>query len=183
MKREFSLRERILMLILVLLLLTCVYYIFVERPVQDTLLDAAQRQSEAESQLTIASAQLQKMQQMQQALDQLAQTAQADVPDYDNAKNVVELLNRAMALTAEYNLTFQPVTMDGAIASRSVAMNFRCDGYDSAKAVLETLLDSGYRCRITAMSVTGSQSGDIKSEDVSVSATVIFYEFLAKEQR
>ncbi len=183
MKREFSLRERILMLILVVLLLVCVYYIFVEKPVQDTLLDASQRQSEAESQLVIASAQLQKMNQMQSALDQLEQSTQADVPDYDNAKNVVELLNRAMAMTAEYNLTFQPVTTEGAIARRVIALNYRCDGYATAKKILQTLLDSDYRCRITAMSVTGSQDGDIRNEEVTVSASVTFYEFLSKEQR
>ncbi len=181
MKRQFSLRERVLMVVLALLLLGCVYYILVEKPVQDTLIDASQRQSEAESQLTIASAQLQKMHQMQTALDQLEQSAQADVPDYDNAKNVVELLNRAMALTGEYNLTFQPVATQGAIASRTIQMNFRCDSYAAAKQVLQTLLDSDYRCRVTAMSVSCNQGSDITRGEVAVSASVTFYEFLSKE--
>ncbi len=183
MKRQFSLRERVLMVVLALLLLGCVYYILVEKPVQDTLMDASQRQSEAESQLTIASAQLQKMRRMQAALDQLEQSAQADVPDYDNAKNVVELLNRAMALTGEYNLTFQPVTTQGAIASRTIQMNFRCDSYATAKQVLQILLDSDYRCRVTAMSVSCNQGSDISQGEVAVSASVTFYEFLSKELR
>lgn len=182
MKRQFSLREQILMVILAILLIACVYYILVEKPVQDTLMDASQRQSEAESQMTIASAQIQKMHQMQTALEQLEQTAQADVPDYDNAKNVVELLNRAMSVTNEYNLTFQPVTTDGSIARRTIQMNFRCDSYATAKQVLQTLLDSNYRCRITSMSVTGG-GGDISQQQVTVNASVTFYEFLSKEQR
>lgn len=61
MKRKFSLREQILMVVLALLLLICVYYILVERPVQDTLLSASQRQSEAESRMTVAEVQLGKM--------------------------------------------------------------------------------------------------------------------------
>ena len=181
MKRQFSLREQVLLVVLALLLLTCVYYILVEKPVQETLLDAAQRQSEAESQLTIASAQLEKMHQMQAALDRLDQSAQADVPDYDNAKNVVNLLNKAMAMTDEYNLSFQPVVTNGAIATRSIQMNFRCGSYATAKRVLQTLLDSDYRCRITSMSVKAGQ--DISQEEVTVSASVTFYEFLSKEQR
>lgn len=183
MRRQFSLRERVLMVILALLLVACVYYILVEKPVQDTLLDASQRQSEAESQLTIASAQLEKMHQMQAALEQLEQSAQADVPDYDNAKHVMELLNKAMALTDNYDLSFQAVTTEGAIVRRPIDMSFRCNGYATAKRVLQTLLDSNYRCRITAMSVTGGQNGDIDWEEVTVTASVTFYEFLPKEQR
>ncbi len=181
MKREFSLREKVLLVILALLLVICIYYILVEKPVQDTLLDASQRQSEAESQLTIASAQLDRMHQMQAALDQLDQSTQADVPDYDNAKNVVELLNRAMAMTDEYNLSFQPVTTDGAIARRTIQMNFRCGSYATGKRVLQTLLNSDYRCRITSMSVISGR--DIRQEEVTVSASITFYEFLSKEQR
>lgn len=106
MKRKFSLREQILMVVLALLLLICVYYILVERPVQDTLLSASQRQSEAESRMTVAEVQLGKMRKMQSALDSLDGSKQADVPDYDNTKNVVEMLNNALSISDGYNLTF-----------------------------------------------------------------------------
>lgn len=181
MKRQFSLREKVLLVILALLLLTCVYYVLVAKPVQETLLSASQRQSEADSQMTIASAQLEKMHHMQSALAQLDQSAQADVPDYDNAKNVVELLNRAMTMTDEYTLSFQPVTTEGSIVSRTVQMTFRCGGYATSKSILQTLLDSDYRCRITSMSVSCSQGWDIRQEEVVVNASVTFYEFLSKE--
>jgi len=183
MKRQFSLRERVLLVILALLLLTCVYYVLVEKPVQDTLLDAKLRQSEAESQMTIASARLENMHQMQSALEQLDQSAQADVPDYDNAKNVMKLLNEAMAMTDEYTLSFQSVARDGAIASRTVQMNFRCGNYATSKRILKTLLDSDYRCRITSMRVSCTEGRDVRAEEVDVNASVTFYEFLPKELR
>lgn len=181
MKRQFSNREKVLLVILALLLVACVYYILVEKPVSDTLLDASQRQSAAESELAIASAQLEKMHQMQSALASLDQTAQADVPDYDNAKNVVNLLNQAMTLTDAYTLTFQPVTQEGAIVRRTVQMNFRCGGYQIGKQVLKTLLESDYRCRVTSMSV--SSSSDIRDEEVNVNASVTFYEFVGKGEK
>ncbi len=183
MKRQFSNREKALLVILALLLLACVYYILVEKPVSETLLDASQRQNAAESELTVASAQLENMRRMQSALAGLDQTAQADVPDYDNAKNVVNLLNQAMTMTDEYTLSFQPVTQDGAIAQRSIQMNFRCGSYATGKRILKTLLDSDYRCRVTSMSVACAEGRDIRQEEVNVSATVTFYEFLSKEQR
>lgn len=183
MKRQFSTREKVLLIILALMLVFCIYYILVEKPVRDTLLDASQRQSAAESELTIASAQLNNMYAMEAALDELDQTTQADVPDYDNAINVVQLLNEAMAMTDEYTLSFPPVVKDGAIASRTIEMNFRCGSYAASKAVLKTLLDSDYRCRITSMSVTCDRGDDIRQDEVIVNASVTFYEFLSTEQR
>lgn len=183
MKRKFSLREQILMVVLALLLLICVYYILVERPVQDTLLSASQRQSEAESPDDRREVQLGKMRKMQSALDSLDGSKQADVPDYDNTKNVVEMLNNALSISDGYNLTFQSVVTEGAIVKRTVQMNFRCDGYATAKQIMQTLLSGGYRCRITSMSVAGGQGGDICNETVTCKASVTFYEFLSKEQR
>ncbi len=181
MRRKFSMREQVLMVVLALLLLTCVYYILVDRPVQDTLLDASIRQGEAESRMTIASAQLNKMRGMQAALAELEQSAQSDVPDYDNAKMVVELLNNAMSMSDEYSLTFQPVTRKGAIATRTIHMEFRCGGYAAGKQILQTLLDRGYRCRITSMSVDRNGS-DIRDGGVTVRASVTFYEFVSEAQ-
>jgi len=183
MKRQFSPREKVLLVILALLLLFCVYYILVEKPVQDTLLDAAQRQSAAEAELTVASAKLENMHRMQSALDELAQGTQADVPDYDNAKNVVNLLNTAMAMSDEYTLSFQPVSQEGAIATRSIDLQFRCDGYATAKRIMKTLLDSPYRCRITSMSTSCAAGKDIRREEVNVRASVTFYEYLSPDQR
>ncbi len=181
MKRQFSGREKTLLVVLALLLVFCVYYILVEKPVQDTLLDSAQRQSIAESELTVASAKLENMRRMQAALDELDQGTQADVPDYDNAKNVVNLLNSAMALSDEYTLSFRPVSQEGVIVTRSIDMSFRCGGYATGKRILKTLLESPYRCRITSMSVSGSS--DIRQEEVNVKASVTFYEFLPAERR
>lgn len=183
MKRQFSTREKVLLAVLALLLLGCVYYILVARPVQDTLLDAAQRQSAAESELTVASARLEQMHQMQAALDGLAQTAEADVPDYDNAQNVVNLLNQAMALSDEYSLSFQPVTMSGAIATRAIDMSFTCADYGTSKQILRTLLDSPYRCRVTSVSLSCGDNGDIRQSTVTVTASVVFYEYLSPDQR
>ena len=183
MRRKFSLREQVLMVVLALLLLTCVYFILVDRPVRDTLLDASMRQDEANSRMTIASAQLNKMRVMKDALSNLEQSTQSDVPDYDNAQRVVELLNSAMSLTDEYNLSFQPVTRDGNIVMRTIQMDFRCGSYETGKLILQTLLDSEYRCRITSMSVDSGNGNDIRNGGVTVKASVTFYEFLTEEQR
>jgi len=182
MKRQFSLRERVLLVILALLLLFCVYYILVDKPVRETILNATERQSAAQSELTIASAKLEKMHAMQASLDGLDQSAKADVPDYDNSRDVVQLLNQAMAMSSEYSLSFGAVSQQGAIAVRPINMDFRCDGYETGKQILNTLLESPYRCRITSMHMSCDE-GDVREQKVLVRASVTFYEYLAPEQR
>ncbi len=183
MKRQFSVREKVLLIILALLLIFCVYYILVDKPVRETILSASERQSAAESEMTVASARLEKMHRMQSALELLSQEAQADVPDYDNARSVVELMNEAMAHSTEYTLSFEPVLRQGAIAIRPINMDFRCANYAEGKRILQILLDSPYRCRITEMSVSGVSGGDIGQQEVTVKAKVSFYEYLSPEQR
>lgn len=183
MSRKFSTREKILLLILAVLLILSTYYTLVDQPVRTTLQDAQSRMSAAEAELNIQMVRLEKMRQMQQALDQRDPNAQADVPDFDNAQAVVTLMNNAMAQTQEYTLSFQSVAYNGAIASRSIDMDFICDDYDSAKQILKTLLDSPYRCRITSLNVASSDGASVCTEPVQVRASVTFYEYLAPEQR
>lgn len=183
MKRQFSVREKVLLVILALLLVFCVYYILVDKPVRETLADASARQSAAETELVVANARLEKMHRMQAALEELDHTARADVPDYDNARRVVELMNEAMARTTAYTLSFGGVSRQGAIALRPIDMNFQCESYDAAKQILQTLLDSPYRCRITSMNMSCAAGRDVRLNRVSVRASVTFYEYLEAEER
>lgn len=183
MNRQFSNREKILLGILCVLILFCVYYILVWQPVENTLTSAGERQAAAEMELDIQQTRLIKLRRMRQALDSLDHSAEADVPDYDNAREVVALLNNAMALSNKYSLTFQPVSFQGAIASRPIDMSFRCDDYATVKQILAILENSPFRCRITSLSVSCVQGKDIQAQEVSVQASIVFYEYLSPEQR
>ncbi len=86
-------------------------------------------------------------------------------------------------MSDDYSLTFQPVKRDGAIAMRTIQMEFRCGSYDTGKLIIETLLNSDYRCRITSMSVNSVSGNDIRDGGVTITASITFYEFLSEEQR
>lgn len=182
MNRPFSRREKALLLILAFLLVVCAYYALVEKPVSDTLRASAQRLDASESALRAAEPRLERLREMRSALDSLDPASRTDVPDYDNAKNVVELLNRAMAMTDTYTLTFQPVVREGSIVRRTIQMDFRCDGYATGKRILKALLDSGFRCQVTDLRCACVTGWDIRREEVSVSATVTFYEFAGADE-
>lgn len=183
MKRQFSNREKTLIVILALMVIFCIYYILVDQPVRETIESATLRRTEAESQLQIEQARLTQLHAMQQALATLDESAQADVPDYDNVQEVVDLLNNAMALSSNYTLTFQSVTKSGAIASRTVSMSFSCRDYETAKTIMRMLDESQYRCRLNSLSMSCSGGTDVRESSVSVSTSVTFYEYLSPEQR
>lgn len=186
MKRQFSRREKILLLILAVLLLGVLYYMLVDQPVRDTVADANSRQSAAESELLIDTAKLMQMRQMQSALDELSADSKAIVPDYDNAQQVVNLLNKAMLYADSYDLSFRSIAVDGQIVSRPIDLNFTCADYSAAKAILTVLHDGPYRCDITAFTIAENDSleaeeyASVAEGSVKCSLTATFYEFLAQ---
>lgn len=183
MKRKFSSREKVLMTVLAVLLIVCSYVLLVDQPVRNITAEAAVRKENAESTMMIETAKLAKMRKMQKALDELSDGAEADVPDYDNAKEVIRLLNKALSQAEHYDLNFQPVEFDGQIACRTIDMTFTCYGYDAAKDIVKVLYDSPYRCEITALSIVDEDreesdaAASIWTGKVTANVTVCFYEF------
>lgn len=183
MKRKFSTREKALLLILTALVLICMYFLMVHQPVRTTMSEAAIREENAKSNQLIETAKLGRMRKMERALEELAEDAKADVPDYDNARNVVHLLNDALSAADTYNLNFRAVTWEGEIACRNIDMSYTCGSYETAKDILDVLYRGPYRCEITAVSMSEHDDlprGSIPSlgvGSVSVKASVCFYEF------
>ena len=177
MKRKFSTREKVLLVILAVLLVGSLYYVAVDQPVRNTIADATARQQEAESALTIDLAKLARMHQMQAALAELEQDAKPNVPDFDNARYVIRLLDTVLSQAEGVVLTFpQPVTK-GDIVRRSVDMRFVCSGYASARRILDKLYNGPFRCEIANFSMT-----DLTGEYTEVLATVTFFEFVVDEK-
>lgn len=188
MKRKFTPRETVLLAILMVLLIGCFYYFLVDQPVRETLVEAGARKADAQAQLDVETIRLNKMKIMEGELSTLAEDAQADVPDYDNAQNVVILLNSALSQADSYNLSFGAVDREGAIARRSITMNYTCTSYAEAKKILAVLEGSEYRCRVTSVAMnnkadSSSDEGDMKKNQVESTVAVVFYEYLQPDQR
>lgn len=183
MKRKFSTREKVMLLILAILLLVCLYFFMVAQPVRTAMSDSAIRTENAESEQLIGTAKLARMRKMQKALEELSSDARADVPDYDNARNVVSLLNEALASADTYDLNFRAIEFEGQIACRNIDMNYTCGSYETAKQILSVLDGGPYRCEITSLSMTDKdklakgEAASLGSGAVGVKATVCFYEF------
>ena len=88
-------------------------------------------------------------------------------------------LNSILASTQDYSLSFSTVDASQTIVRRSISIAFTTDSYASAKAVLQQLHDSAYRCMLDSVNLN---LGRDAQSPVTVSGTIVFFEYQASPQ-
>ena len=190
LSKQFTRREKVLLIILALLLLFAVYFLAVHRPVTEAL-DRIRTESETiSSDLVVLEAKHQRMEQMQKELDEiLAQPNVAEIPTYDNLQQVMDFLNTVLRSASEYCLSFQNLSQpeDGSILRRTTQMAFVSPSYKKAQDMVTHLQNCPYRCQLSDISIAPA-TADGQSQDtaaaltdgpVEVSVTVTFFEKLS----
>lgn len=178
--RAFSKREKVLMLVLAAVLLVGFYILSVHNPVNQALEQAAQEQAGLELDLQIAQIQYSKYRSMKEELDEiLARPADqiTVMPDYDNLQPLMNRLNQIFTLASSYDMSFDPVAVEGDTARRVIRMTFTCGDYAGARSILEQLCRTGWRCLISDLSLTTPQNGgDLAHSPVVATVTVTYFE-------
>lgn len=179
LSREFTKREKILLLILALILLAEVYYLLVHQKVERDLAEARERTETAMVAYEIESAKAAKKQEMLKKIEEAKKDDSVQrLPDYDNATNVVAYMNGVMESVEEYNLVFNNVDFRDYIAVRSINMSFSCQGYSAVKNIVTQLEESPYYCEVTGLLISAANELiDVTDGTVSVQMTAVFYEY------
>lgn len=182
MKKKLTLREQVLILILVIVLLLFGYVKLFLTPVMErqeaALQQIAQLQEEGEGE----QKKLKEMKEMTETLAEIRQRVSyqfSEIPNYDNIDNVMVQLDGILSSARSYQLTFSNIESGELLVSRPINMTFVAANYGAAKKILTDLYQSPYRCalsEITVFSNENSAQGSIVSQQVSVSLTVTFYE-------
>lgn len=206
MKRKLSSREIVLLVILLVLVLVSGYYLWFYVPMQERQTDLEGQIQDTRSQIEVDRVRVERMQEMERELEEIF----ANDPDpvsmapYDNVQNVMFELNSILSETEDYSLNFSTVDAAGedGIVRRAISLQFQCGGYDSARAILQELHDSPYRCMFDDLSITVSErtrsdgtfhiglwwldagtesetgrEEPVQDTTVSVSATIVFFEY------
>lgn len=177
-KKTFTGREKIMLVFLVVLLVGVVYYMGFYQPTTTEIALIQQQVVDADSQIAAASSKIASINAMQAELDEIFSRPEEEITEiapYDNAKAVMAQLNGILALSNEYNLSFQEPTVqsDGTVR-RVISMSFSCADYTTARTILEALANNQWRCLVNNLSISASE--DFTQEEVSVSATITFFE-------
>ena len=174
MSREFTSREKLLLLILCVLLLGIVYYQFVVKAVDETIqkYDTA----ELETDLLIEQTKAENILSMEKEMKSLRTQSKSRVPSYNNIKALIGELNDIFAAASTYNFNFNQAMKEGDAVRRDVNISFTAGTYSGAESIIEKLADCRYRCLIRDISISTGSEGGIGSGSVSVSMTATFFE-------
>ena len=183
MNRDVNAKEKVLLVILVLIILAFGYYRFVDQPVRKNLAKAEAEYSTLQTELTEVRVKIRELQRMQDEIDEITSGGKDSfMPSYNNAKAELALLNDILnESVTQYSVSFTNVTRYGDQIRRDFRLEFTAPDYDSMKAVIDKLTGVDYRCMIGDCSCNVIENRAAKEDDenktsLSVGATATFFE-------
>lgn len=174
MSREFTPREKILMLVLCVLLLGIMYFQFIVRDVNETI--EKYNTEELETELLMEQTKAMQIKQMEQELKNADPGTLTLVASYNNVKNELNELNDIFSAANAYNLEFAVPVKEGSYVRRDIHVVFSAGSYSSAEAIIKKIHDCRYRCLIQNLSINNGSGIGIQSGTVSANMTVTFFE-------
>ena len=181
MRRQLTAREWMLLALLGVILVVSGYMLLFYMPMTAERDRCVGETESIRTQTEAAQLRLEEKRRMERELEELfaADTPPVSIADYDNLQPVMFELNAILSGTEDYSLSFSTVDASQPIVRRSISMSFTTGTYESAKAVLQRLHDSAYRCMLDGVNVSlGQREGD----SVSVSGNIVFFEYQADPQ-
>lgn len=175
MRRQLTAREWMLLALLGIILVISGYIMLFYMPMtseRDLCLSEAET---CRMQTEAARVRLEDKYRMERELKELFEAPKPplSIADYDNLQPIMFELNAILSGTTEYSLSFSTVDTSQSIIRRSIAMTFTTGSYSAARAVLQQLHDSAYRCMLDDVSISIEGGG----RAVSVSGTIVFFEW------
>ena len=182
MKREFTQREKVLLLVLAVILLVTGYLKLFSEPVEKEYAAAQVQYDHAQSDLAQEQIKQNNMKKMERALKILEDGGMPSgitIPAYDNSGNVMVQLDFILKSAISYQMAFSDVVYGTNLVSRPLKLTFTAKNYADAKKILSALYGCKYRCTLSDITMSsGSDAGDVRTSGVSVALKVTFYEKL-----
>lgn len=177
LSRDFTLKEKLFLLLLSLILVGLAYYQFVDRPVREALESAHAEAQALETELVAVRAKLAKMHRMRNEVDDVTAGGTAsEMGSYNNSKAEIALLNDILGDALQYSINFADVTRDGDQIRRDVSIQFTTDDYGLMEYMLASLIDNHCRCLVADIRCSAAANGDVTDSKITVNATATFYE-------
>ena len=147
LSRDFTLKEKILLVVLCVLLVGLAYYWLVFIPCRDNIDAAHADRDAAQDELIVAMLKENQLKQMQSELDRIGELQAASrMESYNASKAELTTLNNVLEAADDYAVSFSGVTRNGDQIRRNFTLQFRTGSFQTAKAIVSRLSDSEYRC-------------------------------------
>ena len=177
LSRDFSTKEKLLILVLALVLVALAYYQFVHRPVIDAIASA---QAEADSlsvELQTVNEKLERMRRMRAELEDVTAGGTAtEMGSYNNSKEEIASLNDILRETLQYSISFANVTRSGDQIRRNFTLSFSADSYESMERIISALSQNHHRCLIGDVNCSSTRNSNVMDGAININATATFFE-------
>lgn len=176
MSRDFTTREKVMLLVLTLILVCAGYYQFVDQPVRTAINEAKSQQDELNTELILLQAKAASLAQMKNELDSIEKDGSLGMMgSYNNSKAELDELNQILQEANTYNISFSDVTRAGDLIRRAFSLTFSAADYEKAADLVNKLCTSDLRCLISDIRYA-AVGDDLEDGEVNVGVTATFYE-------
>lgn len=188
MRRKFSLREIIMLVVLVVVLFVGLWFMLVYYPVRNRINDIQQQKEELALQNDVAAMRLATYNRMKDAIADIEQTGdETYMHDFGTAEDtkILDDFRDILGRTKDWNVTAQtPVQRDSNVVACAYSFSFGISdvlepdtAYEKLKSMLTDLMTRDKRrCLMGRLSISPS-GGDLENaESITVSGNITFYE-------
>ena len=179
MSRDFTIKEKVLILLLCLILLGLAYYRFVDQPIRQDLETAASEKAMLQVELTAVNSKINQLQRMQDEMVDVTGGGTVSIMEsYNNSKQEISFLNDVLSAATQYTISFTNITRYGDQVRRYFTLQFTAPDYDTMLSIVSQLSNSHYRCLIGDMQCSAVTKSRYYTDytQVSASMTATFYE-------
>lgn len=190
MNRAFTKREKVMLVILVVLIIGIGYFKFLLEPINAGIENYQQLEAMEQDQILLNAALVQEKLQMERELTELFDSGDpSPIPEYDNSAALLVELHKILDGSTEYTLNFTGTSpMDVAyLIRRPVNLTFRTASYSAARKIIDQLHDSSNINSISDLTIQFAADNsrvinwnDTDEEDteypIAVSLTITYYE-------
>ena len=175
LSRDFSLKEKILLALLAIILIGLGYYYFIDQPVRRELANSAAEKVALQTELATLQQKQASLKKMQSELDAImARDDVSRMSSYNASKEEIKLLNDVLSQTSQYSVSFANVSRDGDQIRRNFSLQFVAPNYATMAQIISDLAKSTQRCVVS--NIACSHKGYYLEGGYTVSATATFYE-------
>ena len=176
MSRDFTTREKIMLLVLTLILLAAGYYAVIDQPIRTAINEAKSQQDELNTELMLLQTKAASLSRMQSELDSIEQSGSlGKMGSYNNSKAELDELNQLLQDANTYDISFSDVTRDGDLIRRSFSLTFSAADYDKAADLVNRLCTGEWRCIVSDLRYVAA-GDNLNTGSVNVGVTATFYE-------
>ena len=174
LSRDFSRKEKALLLFLMIVLVGLAYYRFVDMNVRETIEQSKAEAENLQAELAMVEARVMRLRSLQSQLDKMEANGELSyMPSYNSSKEEVAFLNDILETTQKYSISFANVSRNGDQIRRSFSLQFTTANYSQAQEVIKKLCGYKNRCLVGDVQCTIKKDGE-----ANFNVAAIFYETL-----